>query len=83
MPGESPIEHMLREWKEAEQRAREAELLLYRAYADFASGKGPGPSEQEKVQATELRLLARAAYQTAMAAVDRVLDEADRKSRGF
>ena len=81
MPDEPRIDQLLKDWKEAERRAREAELALYRAYADFTTGKGPGPSDDQKQQAASLRAQARQAYQQAMAAVDRVLDEADKRSR--
>ena len=83
MPGEPPIAQMLQDWKQAEERARNAEVLVYRAYRDFMSGKGAGPSDQLRADASKLRQQARAAYQAAMSAVDRVLDEADKRSRGF
>ena len=81
MPSESRIEQLLRRWKEAEQAAREAELLLYRGYADSAAGKGPGPTDRMKEDATALRSLARSSYHAAMAEVDRILDEADKRTR--
>lgn len=83
MPAESRIEQLLKIWKEAERRARNAELSLYRAYADFTADAGPGPSEELKDEAIALRAKARQAYQAAMAEVDHVLEEADKRTRGF
>jgi hypothetical protein len=83
MGAERAIEQLLQDWKQAERRAREAELLLYRAYADFTTGKGPAPTEAMKQEATQLRSRARETYNAAMAAVDRVLDEAGRRARQF
>lgn len=83
VPANPPLDQMLNDWKQAEERARNAEVLLYRAYADFLSGRGPAPAEEQKEEAARFREEARRAYQAAMAAVSRVLDEADKRSRGW
>lgn len=76
-----PLEQLLAEWKDAEQRARNAEVALYRAYVDFTASRGPAPSEEDRRTAASLRTEARARYDTAMAAVDEVLSRADERSR--
>jgi hypothetical protein len=80
MPAESRFDRQLHAWKEAEQRAREAELLLYCGYSDFVTGKGPQPPEHLEREAASLRAHARVCYREAMAAVDRVLADADRRA---
>lgn len=75
-----PLEQLLAEWKEAEERARKAELALYACYLDFTSGRGPPPSEEQRRAAASLRAEARARYDAAMAAVDEVLARAAERS---
>ena len=81
MAVERPLDQLLAEWKQAGERAREAEVALYRAYVDFASGDGPAPSEAQRETATTLRAEARAKYKRAMTAVDQILADADERSR--
>lgn len=76
-----PLEQLLADWKEAETRARDAEVALYRTYVEFASGRGSPPSEEQRETAAAIRAEARAKYDKAMAAVDQVLAKADERSR--
>jgi hypothetical protein len=78
---ERAVEQLLAEWKQAEERACEAEVALYRAYVDFASGDGPAPCEAQRKTAATLRAEARDKYKRAMTAVDQILADADERSR--
>ena len=68
-----PPEQLLTEWKQAEQCARDAEVALYRAYLDFASGRGPDPSDEQRRTALSLRTEASAKFDALMGAVDEIL----------
>lgn len=83
MTGARPLESLWAEWKEAEVRARNAELALYRCYLDFTSERGPPPSEDQRRTALSLRAEARARYGAAMAAADEFLARADERSRAW
>lgn len=76
-----PLEQLLADWKDAETRARDAEVALYRTYVEFTSARGSPPSQEQRQTAAALRAEARAKYDAAMAAVDQVLTEADERSR--
>ena len=56
------------EWREADARAREAELALVTARYQFLSGSAPEPPPELQAEARLLRKLADAKLKTALAA---------------
>ena len=72
-----PLEQLLTEWKQAEECARDAEVELYRAYLDFASVRGPPPSEEQRRTVISFRTEASARYDALMATLDEVMARLD------
>jgi hypothetical protein len=61
------------EWRAAETRAREAELVLFRAYLDHARGNGASPSPELEASAKALREECSRKFDAAMSGVDTAL----------
>lgn len=80
MSATTTLRRLFADWMEAEQRARNAEVALYRAYVDAVTPGGLLPSREQRLLASSMRAEARAKYAATMTAVDKVLADADERS---
>jgi hypothetical protein len=56
-------------WKDADNKAREADQLLAARYAAFFDGRGPEPTDEERVNVQMLRQAAREKLMAALGSV--------------